>query len=100
MYLRINDNIKIDLPDELGIDERKDLCNKIIEQYKEYFIYTLPASANDRSGENVQKRLSVLASYLYSCVKDVKADNVLTDYKQRRDVVREIKFSAVNYVHV
>ncbi len=96
MYLKINDDIKIDLPDDLMIDERKDLCNEIIEKHKEYFNYTLPTSKSDRSGENVQKRLSVLASYLYNTVKDIKTDNILTNHKERRDNVREIKFSVID----
>lgn len=95
MYLKIDSNITVDLPEHLDIDERKELCNDIIEQYRDYLTYRLPTTANDKSGENVQKRLSVLASYLYKCVKDTRSDNVLTEYKERRDRIKEVKFSTV-----
>ena len=100
MYLRINDNIKIDLPEHYDIDQRKQLCNELIDEYHEYFVYKLPKSPNDMFGENVQRRLSVLATYLYKCVKDVKNDNVLSDYKERRNNIKEIKFSSINNLNI
>jgi hypothetical protein len=100
LYLNINSNIKVDLPDNYNLEERKILCEQIIEEYKEYFTYTLPGTKNDRSGEKVQRRLSVMATYIYNSGKDIKTDNIMTEYREKRNREREIKFSTVDFLEI
>jgi len=100
MYLKINEQIEIDLPEDLDIEDRKKLCQEIIDKYPDYFNYTLPTSKNDKHGENVQRKLNILASYLYKCVKDTKTDNILTEYREKRNNKREIKLSTIDYINI
>lgn len=95
MFLRINELITEELPEDLNIQERKILCQKIIDKYPDYFSYRLKTCKNDRSGEKAQNRLSVMAAYLYKCVKPKNDNNVMTNYKERRNRVKEIKFSEI-----
>ena len=44
MYLRLMDGSEIDLPNNLDLQSRIDLCNKIIEEHEESFRYIMPKS--------------------------------------------------------
>lgn len=62
------DNRKIELPNDLDLAERIELCQKIIDDNYEYFEYKLPTSTQGQidSSEKVVIRLSVMGDYIYA----------------------------------
>lgn len=92
MYLRLMDGSEIDLPNELELQERIDLCNKIIEEHEESFRYIMPKSNNDPNyvGTQASIRLELMGTYILAATKRDKNIPIMSEYKEKRIAENEI----------
>lgn len=63
---------RIGLPSWFCYKERKRICQTLIDEKEDLFTYNLPKAKNDTAPLQVQKRLSVFASYLIEEPKEPK----------------------------
>ena len=84
MYLRLMDGSEIDLPNNLDLQSRIDLCNKIIEEHEESFRYIMPKSNKDTNyvGTQASIRLELMGTYILSATIHI-----------RRVIIENITFS-------
>lgn len=92
MYLRLMDGSEIDLPNNLDLQSRIDLCNKIIEEHEESFRYIMPKSNKDANyvGTQASIRLELMGTYILSATKRDKSIPIMSEYKEKRIAENEI----------
>lgn len=92
MYLRLMDGSEIDLPNNLDLQSRIDLCNKIIEEHEESFRYIMPKSNKDTNyvGTQASIRLELMGTYILSATKRDKNVPIMSEYKEKRIADNEI----------
>lgn len=94
MFRIILTNDVIELDNELSVEERIKLCEKIIAAYPEEFEYTIPTGKPkpielDYS-EKVKNRLRIMGEYIYQASPNKERQTVITKYRQKKDRQREV----------
>ena len=95
MYIKLLDGKEIELPQELDVDERIALCQKITDEYPESFQYVMPKNNKDPNlyGNQVSMRLEMLGTYILNAVDNDKEHPVMTEYKEKRINKNEISMT-------
>ena len=90
---------EVELPQELDLDERIALCQKIIDEYPDSFKYVLPQSNKDANivGNQASMRLELLGTYILNAVEKDKECPVMTEYKEKRVAKNEINMSYLEH---
>lgn len=83
-FIRMDDGSKIDLPQELNVEERISLCEEILEKYSDNFEVGL---------KNRSYRLEIMGSYIIDGDKKSKEYPTLTTYRHKRNKNKEKIFS-------
>ena len=99
MYIRLMHGEEVELPQELDLDERIALCQKIIDEYPDSFKYVLPQSNKDANivGNQASMRLELLGTYILNAVEKDKECPVMTEYKEKRVAKNEINMSYLEH---
>lgn len=92
MYVRLIDGSEIELPKELDLQERIDLCDKITKEHSDSFKYIMPKNSSDSNYVGVQAsmRLELLGTYILDAVEKDKKRPVLSEYKSKRIAKNEV----------
>jgi hypothetical protein len=91
----LDNNRKIELPNCYNLKERIELCEKIINENEEYFIYDIPVgkiTANSAC-EKVKLRLMIMGEYIYDASSEGIDDSVVTQWRKHRNKCKEITFT-------
>ena len=99
MYVRLMHGEEVELPQELDLDERIALCQKIIDEHPDSFKYVLPQSNKDANnvGNQASMRLELLGTYILNAVEKDKECPVLTEYKEKKVNKNEINVSYLEH---
>lgn len=85
-YIKMNNDLEINLPNEYTLKERIKLCEKIINDYPQFF---------EMSMKSTSYRLETMASYILDAADKNQEYTILTPYKERRNKIKEITFSEI-----
>lgn len=85
-YIKMDSEVDIDLPIEYSVDERIELCDRIIQEHPKYF---------DMTFNSTPHRLDIMASYILDAVDKDGEYPLLTTYKERRNKIKEVTFSEI-----
>ena len=94
-YIKISNDLTIELSGELNTQERIKLCEEIIEKHPQYFKQcesSLPFIIGD-GGNRISRRLEIMADYILASTKNDSEYTLLTEYKDKRNKNTEIVFS-------
>lgn len=83
-FIRMDNGSKIELPQELNVEERICFCEEILDKYSDNF----EAGLKNRS-----YRLEIMGSYILDGDKQNKEYPTLTAYRHRRNKNKEKNFS-------
>ena len=80
------DGTEVDLPSELGLQERIELCNKIISEHERSFRYVMSKNNTDSNyvGTQAERRLELLGTYILKATQNDKERPIITEYKEKR----------------
>lgn len=96
--LKLSGNREIVLPTLPTVEERIAYVEKILAEYPNEFIYTLPENKNQIShGDIVEYRLDTLATYILTC-KEVKRNKeypVMSNYKRKKIKKNEVLLDCI-----
>lgn len=82
-YIKLDGDSDYCLPSEYILEDRIELCYKIIDEYPQYFDMTLNSTPH---------RLDVMASYILEAANKDDDYPLLTSYKKRRNKNKEVTF--------
>lgn len=83
-YIKLDNDDKIELPSELGTEQRIKLCEDIINSYPLYFKQCLPGSnCTELASYKVEMRLEVMANYILGSIDKDDDNPVMSEYKQK-----------------
>ena len=90
---------EIELPQELDLEERKALCQKIIDEHPMSFKYIMPKNNTDANivGEQASMRLELLGTYILGAAEKDKEHPVMTKYKDRKVSKNEVNISYLEH---
>ena len=94
-YIKISNDLTIELSGELNTQERIKLCEDIIEEYPQYFKHydsSIPFTIGD-GGNKISRRLEIMADYILASTKIDSEYTILSDYKEKRNKNSEVFFS-------
>ena len=94
-YIKISNDLTIELSGDLNTQERIKLCENIIEEYPQYFKHydsSIPFTIGD-SGNKISRRLEIMADYILASTKIDSEYTILSDYKEKRNKNSEVFFS-------
>ena len=84
------DDKKVELPTDLNLQDRIELCEQIIENNYEYFDYQVPREDSQIiSSEKVMIRLSVMGDYIIAAAPSDERVTI-TKYRERKIARHEI----------
>ena len=91
LFVNLNDGKQIELDPTLSLEERKELCQKIIDNYPECFEYSLPRNNTDvnLAGLKVEKRLEIMGTYILQGTETTYNDGTITQYKGKKIIKHE-----------
>ena len=80
------DGTEVDLPSELSLQERIELCEKIIKENEMSFRYVMSKNNTDSNhvGIHAERRLELLGTYILKAVQNDKERPVITEYKEKK----------------
>lgn len=82
-YIKLDGDSDYCLPSEYILEDRIELCYKIIDEYPQYFDMTLNSTPH---------RLDVMGSYILEATNKDDDYPLLTSYKERRNKIKEVTF--------
>lgn len=99
MYVKLMHGEEIELPQELDLNERIALCQKIIDDNPVSFRYILPKNNKDPNvvGNQASMRLEVLGTYILGAVDNDKENPIITEYKEKRINKNEVSMSYLEH---
>lgn len=99
MYVRLMNDEEIELPQELELEERIALCQKIIDDHPISFEYIMPKNNKDANivGEQASMRLEILGTYILSAVEKDKEHPVMSKYKDKKVSKNEVNMSYLEH---
>ena len=83
-YIKLDSETDIQLPVELELKERIEFCDEIINENPQCFDMALSGTSH---------RLEIMANYILEVADKGGEYPVLTTYKEKRNKIREKKFS-------
>lgn len=83
-FVKMDDGTKIELPQELDVQERVKFCDELIKTHEENFAIGL---------RNRGYRLEAMANYILNGTSKDTEYPIETEHKVRRNRIREKKFS-------
>ena len=94
-FIKLNKDLTIELSNDLGTQERIELCNELIEAYPTYFKpwETGIAVSLKNAGNSAYRRLELLADYILDSTPNNDEYSLLTHYKEKRNKQTEVVFS-------
>lgn len=97
-YIRLDDDETIDLPTEYELQERIELCERIIEEYPKYFEQHIAGSnCSEQVARKTEIRLDIMANYILNSASTIERAPVLSRYKQKRVQNTEKSFSDLEH---
>lgn len=92
LFINLNDGIQIELDTSLPLEERKELCQRIVDEHPECFEYCLPRNSNDinLAGLKVEKRLEIMGTYILQGVETEYNNGTITQYKGKKIIKHEV----------
>ena len=99
MYIRLMHGEEVELPQELDVDERIALCQKIIDEHPDSFRYILPKNSKDSNivGNQASMRLELLGTYILGAAGRDREHTIMTEYKEKRVGQNEINMSYLEH---
>jgi hypothetical protein len=95
-YFMNIDGVFYGFPSWFDISERNNLCQRMIDLRPDLFEYHLPNGKNDLYPVEVEKRLTILASYLIEADQLYKCNKYITKYKYSRIKDKEKQIDPIN----
>ena len=94
-YLKMNFDEEIELPTNLGLEDRIKLCEEILDKYPDQFRYIMPKNSSDANivGNRASIRLEIMGSYILDAAPKDKEYPTLSNYKEKRIKSNEINMS-------
>lgn len=97
-YIMLENGKTIDLPTELSLEERIDLCERIINEYPLYFTQHIAGSnCSEQVAYKTELRLEIMANYILNAEKERVQGSVISRYKEKRIRKSEAIFSELEY---
>lgn len=97
-YIRLDEDETIDLPTEYELQERIELCERIISEYPRYFEQHIAgADCAEQVARKTEIRLEIMANYILNSVGTTEQAPVLSRYKQKRVQNTERVFSDLEH---
>lgn len=99
MYVRLMNDEEIELPQELDLEERIALCQKIVDEHPMSFKYIMPKNNTDANivGEQASMRLELLGTYILGAVEKDKEHPVMSRYKDKKISKNEVSMSYLEH---
>lgn len=99
MYIRLMNDEEIELPQELDLEERIALCQKIVDEHPMSFKYIMPKNNTDANivGEQASMRLELLGTYILGAVEKDKEHPVMSRYKDKKISKNEVSMSYLEH---
>lgn len=90
--IKLNQNEIITLPADKNLQERIELCDRLIEEFSDYF-YQQPSNDNGHIGSSkVCARLEAMANYILNGASNERC-TIMSEYKDKLVKNNEIPFS-------
>lgn len=93
-YIMLDNDKKIELPDELDTQERIKLCEDIINEYPSYFTQCIACSTcSEIASYKVELRLEIMANYILNSANKKSEYPIMSEYKKKLIKHTEVLFS-------
>lgn len=93
--LKLTRNEIVVLPSENSLQERIELCDRLINEFPDYFYQYSSTTTGVVGSAKVCARLEAMANYILSAADNSKEYPVMTEYRQKLVKNNEIPFSTL-----